>query len=142
MRLVYTPEGQDEPQVWEFALGKLRSQEVEHIERLTGLSYGTEYKDRLLKGNMLARRALLFTLLRRQHPHYKFADVDFADEELTLEQNLDELLETRKVIETLPAIPEAERPAVLEALDQQIAEERERNGEGKAPTPSGESATG
>lgn len=143
MRLVYHPEGSTEPQRWEISLGKFRSLEVEQIEKLTGFDYGNEFKARLMKGNALARRALLFVLLRRQHPTTKFHDVDFADDELQLEMDLDELHETRKVVETSPAISEAERPLVLAALDEQIAEEAERAGvEGKAPTPTGETATG
>ena len=143
MRLVYQPEGSSEPQKWEISLGKFRSLEVEQIEKLTGMDYGNEFKARLMKGNALARRALLFVLLRRQHPTTKFMDVDFADDELQLEMDLEELRETRKVVEVSPVISEAERPLVLAALDEQIAEEAERAGvEGKALTPTGETATG
>lgn len=146
MRLVYQPEGSPEPQRWEISLGKFRSLEVEQIERLTGMDYGNEFKARLMKGNALARRALLFILLRRQHPTTKFMDVDFADDELQLEMDLEELRETRKVVETSPAITEQERPMVLAALDQQIAEEGDRaeqaGAEGKALTPTDETATG
>lgn len=142
MRLVYSPEGQEEPTRWEFKLGKLRSLEVEKIEQLTGWNYGLEYKDKLLNGNSLARRALLFTLQRRSHPHLKFADVDFADDELLVEMSLDELRDARSNAETSPAIPEDRRALVLAALDQQIAEEETRGSEGKALTPTSEGATG
>lgn len=142
MRLVYKPEGQEEPQRWTVALGKFRSLEVEHIEKLTGWDYGSDYQMRLLKGNMLARRALLFTLLRREHPHLKFTDVDFAADEAELEFDVAELRDFRKAAESSKAVSELEREAVLEELDRQIAEELERDGEGKVPTPTSEGATG
>lgn len=136
MRLVYHPEGQDEPTVWAINLGKLRSLELEAIERATGFNYGTEFRDRLLKGNGLARRALLWTFLRRQHATLKFTDVDFADEELTLEFDLDELREIRRTVAESPAVPEPERVAMLAEIDEQIAGLEDQPAEGKAPTPS------
>lgn len=136
MRLVYHPEGQEEPTVWAINLGKLRSLELEAIERATGFNYGTEFRDRLLKGNGLARRALLWTFLRRQHATLKFADVDFADEELILEFDLEELREIRRTVADSPAVPEPERVAMLAEIDQQIAGLEDQPAEGKAPTPS------
>jgi hypothetical protein len=89
MKLKYTPDGA-EAQLWDVQLGKLRSHESEAIEKRTGLHYGGDFKEALLKGGMLARRALLFTMLRRTHHTIRFDDVDFADDELELQFDLDE----------------------------------------------------
>lgn len=140
MRLVYQPEGQPEPQEWTVDLGRLRSQEVEQIEKLTGLDYGSDYKTRLMKGNSLARRALLYTLQRRAHPHIRWTDVDFADAELVLAFDLPELREIHKAVMESSAVPEAERPAVLEELERQISAAEAV--QGKALTQTVESATG
>lgn len=141
MRLVYHPEGQEQPTEWVINLGKFRSLEVEAIERVTGYNYGTEFRERLLKGNSLARRALLWTLQRRSHPTMKFADVDFADDELALELDRDELVEARRVVAEAATLPELEQAAVLAELDRQIAALAEAAQEGKALTPSGDGDT-
>src|SRR5690349_14550535 len=110
MFLTYQPDGQTEPRRWTLNLGKLRSMEIEAIEKATGFNYGTDFKDKLLRGNGLARRALLWTLQRREHPTLKFADVDFADDELQLEMDVDELAESRAAIADAD-LPEAEKAA-------------------------------
>jgi len=136
--LRYTPEG-SEPQEWPIDLGKLRTMEVEAIEKVTGLDYGVEYKQRLLKGNGRARRALLWTLLRRRHSTLRFEDVDFADAELELGMDKGELAEMRKTLTEVP-MDEGERAIALSLIDQQI--ETAPEAPGKALSPSGADATG
>jgi len=136
--LRYTPDGGD-IQEWTVQLGRFRSQEIEQIERITGLDYGTEFKSRLLKGNGKARRALLWTLQRRDHPRIKFEDVDFADDELTLVMDRAELEETREMLATV-AMPDDERAMAYAMLERQISEAPEPPG--KANTGNAESATG
>lgn len=118
MYLIYTPDGGAE-QRWTFKLGKLRTMEIEAIERLTDLDYGSQFKQKLLQGNAKARRALLFTFLRREHPHIKFTDVDFADDELRLDMDREEWQETRAEVEKA-AMSEEMRAQVLEAIDASI----------------------
>jgi hypothetical protein len=146
MFLTYRPDGQDE-QRWEVKLGKFRSMEIEAIEKVTGLDYGTAFKDKLIKGNGLARRALLWTLQRREHPTIRFADIDFADDELQLELDRDELLQSREAIADADGIGPDEKAMALSLIDAQLAdfdERREAAGDdpGKAPTPSDASSTG
>ncbi|MER7002204.1 hypothetical protein ABT297_04035 [Dactylosporangium sp. NPDC000555] len=143
MFLVYKPEDGD-AQRWTVQLGKLRSGEIEQIEKLTGFDFGTDYKTRLMRGNALARRALLFTMLRRAHPRTRFADVDFADDELTLEMDVAELTELRTAIEEADALSDDERKLAISQIDRQLAEAADegREPEGKAPTPSSDVATG
>lgn len=121
MFLKYTPDGGDE-QKWTFKLGKLRSMETEAIEKLTGLDYGVPFKQALMQGNTRARRALLYTFLRRQHPTIRFADVDFADDELVLDMDVEEWQEMRAEVERSTTVDESTKAEVLAAIDASIAE--------------------
>jgi hypothetical protein len=82
--LVYQPEGSEEPTRWPYNPRKLMSVEREFIERQVGLPFA-EFTQTVLKGSSVARRALLFVMLKRDHPTTKYADVDFAWDELRLE---------------------------------------------------------
>ncbi|GAA0348719.1 hypothetical protein PV735_31575 [Streptomyces turgidiscabies] len=133
MYLVYQPEGSEEPQRWKYNPKKLLTPEREDIERRTGYDFA-EFTTRVLKGNSLCRRALLYVFLRRDHAKVRYEDVAFAWDELTLEHSKGELLLMReKVSETVPADQLA---AVLEKLDEEIAEAFEDpDEEGKASLP-------
>ncbi|GGN96187.1 hypothetical protein GCM10010112_87200 [Actinoplanes lobatus] len=127
MLLTYHPAGQETPEVFEFRLQTLRSPEIEAIERRTGMDYGTDYRERLLKGNMLARRALLWTFLRRRHPYLKFDEVEVADGELILSMDLGELAEQRAQVLKLAqagAVDPDDVDLALAAIDMQVAEWR------------------
>lgn len=138
MYLTYRPDG-GEPQSWTVNLGKLRSLETEAIEKVTGLDYGTDFKQKLLKGNTLARRALLWTMLRRTHPTVRFGDVDFADDELQLQMDRQELTDVRqRLLDT--DMPEAERSLALQMIDFELITAPEPAG--KAPANASENGTG
>jgi hypothetical protein len=137
--LRYTPEGSD-TQEWVVQLGKLRVFDIEAIERVTDMAYGTEYKQALMKGNGKARRALLWTMLRKAHPTLKYADVDFADDELVLQLDTDELAELKAAVEASTGIPEADKVLALEALDADLRTAPAPPG--KAPSPSAEPSIG
>lgn len=140
MYLIYTPDGDKaQEQRWTFALGKLRSKEIEQIEKLTGLQYGVPYKQALLQGGALARRALLWTFLRRQHPTTRFNDVDFADDELELDMDRAEWIELRDEVESSTHMDQATKEQALAQIDKSIAEADEEPG--KAPSSSSESGT-
>ncbi|MCX4468969.1 hypothetical protein OOK41_01345 [Micromonospora sp. NBC_01655] len=125
MRLTYSPEGET-TQSWPINLGRLRVAECEAIERRTGLAYGTEFKEALLKGATTARRALLWTLLRREHPRTRYEDVDFFDDELVLEFDVAELREMRAGAEAEPGIDEQRRAMALAAIDAEIRTAEQR----------------
>jgi hypothetical protein len=143
--LKYHPAGQDEPQVWEFKLGAMRSVDIEAIERRTPWEFGGEFKQRLLKGSALARRALLWVLLRRTDAFLKFDDIEFADDEVTLEMDGGEIVEYidgfKKAIERGLGDPD-ELEQAIGMLEAQLVEWQEAHPEqdaetaGKAPTPS------
>ena len=84
MFLVYQPEGSDEPKRWPYNPRKLMTAEREAIERRCDMTFA-EFTQAVLKGSSLARRALLWVMLKREHPTMKFDDVEFAWDELKLE---------------------------------------------------------
>lgn len=133
MYLKYEPEGSDEPKRWKYQPKKLMSAEREMLERYTGKNF-TEFSTDVLKGNSKCRRALLYLYLKREHPTLKFDDVDFAWDELSLEHSKGELLLMREnVAESVPA---EQLAAVLEKLDQEIAEaDEDPEEQGKAQLP-------
>lgn len=139
MFLVYRPADEDE-QRWEVKLGKLRTMECEAIEKRTGMDYGTTFKEKLLRGNALARRAFLWTMLRRSHPTLRFEDVDFSDDELELQLDKDEIAESREKIAAAEGLDETERAMMLAVLDEQL--ETAPEAPGKAQSSTSESATG
>lgn len=132
MYLTYRPEGSDEPTRWKYEPLKLMSVEREKLEQLTGRDF-TDFTKGVVAGNSLCRRALLFVFLKREHPTTRFADVDFAWDELELEYSRAELEEIRA--EAAEKAPAAERDAILAQLDEEIATAPEET-EGKAPQPS------
>jgi len=131
--LVYKPEGADEPKRWKYNPKKLMSAEREMLERRTGKNF-SEFTVDVQKGNSLCRRALLFMYLKREHPTIKYDDVDFAWDELTLEHSKGELLLMRENV--AGSVPPDQLAAVLEKLDEEIAEAFEDpEEEGKASLP-------
>jgi hypothetical protein len=87
--VVYEPEGSEEPTRWVYNPRKLMSAEREAIERQTGLMY-SEFTQMVIQGSSICRRALLFVMLKRDHPTTKWGDVDFAWDELRLEYSRSE----------------------------------------------------
>jgi hypothetical protein len=131
--LVYQPEGESEPQRWQYNPLKLRATEREMLERRTDLNF-SEFTGKVLQGSSLCRRALLFLFLRRQHPRIKWEDVDFAWDELRLEYSKQELTQMReKVADTLSG---RELEAALIQVDAEIiAAYDDADSEGKAQLP-------
>jgi hypothetical protein len=131
--LVYSPEGSDEPKRWKYEPKKLMSAEREMLERYTSKNF-TEFTVDVQKGNSKCRRALLYLYLKREHPTLKFDDVDFAWDELTLEHSKGELLLMRENV--AGSVPAEQLAAVLEKLDEEIAQAYEDPAEeGKAQLP-------
>lgn len=120
MFLAYTPEG-GEPQRWEFNPGKIRSDEAEAIERCTGWDWA-EFSVHVLNNSVLARRALLWTFLRRTHSVIRFEDVRFTLDEVELEFDAAELGSIREGVAASQRFSsDAERDSTLAQLDRLVA---------------------
>ncbi|MFC5946595.1 hypothetical protein, partial [Micromonospora harpali] len=113
MYFVYKPEGSSEWQKWKFEPEKLLSPEAEAIERKTGLDFG-EFVQKA-RFNMRCRRALLWVLLKREHPRLTFEDVQISMEQTDFRFTRAEYDEMRaKAHEQFDG---AELDAFLEQLD-------------------------
>jgi hypothetical protein len=130
MYLVYQPDGSDEPKRWEYKPGKLMSAEREMLERRTERTFDKFNQD-VIQGSGVCRRALLFMYLKRDHAGVKFADVDYATDELELEFSKAEFGEMIEgVSEQLVG---AERDAALAALNKEMATAYEEPGKALSP---------
>lgn len=142
MFLEYTPQGQP-TQRWHFQPGRLKTGSMILLEKQTGLKYGQEFKQTLMMGGTLARKALLWLFLRQDHPTVKFDDVDFYDDELLLVQDKDEIEAEIEALKDLDGIPEDQRLAGLSMLRSQLLTAPDAPGkapEGTPATPEGEPA--
>jgi hypothetical protein len=119
VKLTYTPDGSDKPQVWRYEPDKLLSSEAIAIEKVTGWSY-EEFGMHLVQRAMLARKALLWVLLKRNEPTLRFDQIDPPVSAIELEYDLDELTAMRAEVEKNEDLTDAERRAALEFFDSEI----------------------
>jgi hypothetical protein len=128
--LVYEPEGAEEPQRFQYKPQKLMSAEREALERRSRLDFA-DFTKGVLNGNAVCRRALLWVMLKRQHPTTTYEDVDFAWDELRLEYSKQEYeLMRDNLIEAGNADPEQ-----IDQLNREIATAIDEESEGKALPP-------
>lgn len=118
MFFTYKPADGDE-QRWTFKPNKMPNHEAEAIEKRTDWTYGT-FCIKLQQGSTLARRALLWVFLRRQHPTIRFEDVRFETGELELEMDAGELAAMRQQVESSNAFDDETKAAALEQMDEQL----------------------
>lgn len=132
MFLEYHPAGSAEPTRWRYDPRKLMSVEREKCESLTGLDF-SDFTKHVVNGNSRCRRALLFIMLKRDHPTTKFEDVDFAWDELQLVHSRQELELLKE--EARDNVTGDQLAAVLERLDEEIAAAPDDEESGKARPP-------
>ncbi|MEU6279509.1 hypothetical protein [Streptomyces sp. NPDC047028] len=129
MYLVYKPDG-GEAQRFPYKPQKLMSAEREALERRSRMDFA-DFTKGVLNGNAVCRRALLWVLLKREHPVLKYEDVDFSWDELRLEYSKQEYeLMRDQIIEAGNADPEQ-----IDALNREIATAIDEESEGKALPP-------
>jgi hypothetical protein len=143
MFVTYKPAGETARE-WVFKPGDMLNRESEQIEKVTGLTW-EEFLQQLQKGLTLARRALLWTLLRRDHSVLRFPDVEFRQGELAVEYDRAELEEIRAGLLDPSAQARAEKSgqdidAMLAAVEAQLEKARE-DPNPKAPANSSDSVT-
>lgn len=132
MFLIYRPGDGDEQQ-WTFKPNKMPSHECEAIEKRTGWTYA-EFGVQLQKGSALARRALLWAFLRRQHPVIRFEDLNPAYGEVELEYDAAELETMLAQVEATSAMDADTKAAAVEQIRQQLADARPDPDGPKAPS--------
>lgn len=130
MYLVYQPEGAEEPQRFLYKPQKLMTAEREALERRSGRDFA-DFTKGVLNGNAICRRALLWVMLKRQHPTTRFEDVDFAWDELRLEYSKQEYeLMRENLIDSGTASPDQ-----IDQINREIATAIDEESEGKALPP-------
>lgn len=142
MDVTYTPEG-GAAQTWNFNAGRVRTAEAEQIESRSGMRY-EEWVLAIQQGSARARRVLLWHLMRRDHPRYRFEDTpDFYMDELVLEYDAAELGELLARLDD-PSIELDDEAAskVRLLLTSEIEAAKARGDLGKAPaSPDSETPT-
>lgn len=134
MLVTYRPDGDEAQAVrWSFdARRGVRALEREAIERAAGMTYAA-WVDAVTEGSSLARRVLLWHLLRREHRATRLDDVDFAWDDLTVEWTKGEL---RRSLDDLSKLETAEaqrqRALILALMDD--APEDPEPGEARRPS--------
>jgi len=129
MHVTYAPEDPTEgdPQEWDFDLKRIRSRDAEQIEKAFGGSWD-EFEGALQVGNVKARRAMLWHLLRQQHPLMQLRDVpDFYTGELVVQYTVAELVVLRERVESVRG-DEERKELMLAALDAELVAARVREG--------------
>jgi hypothetical protein len=139
MLVKYTPENGDAKE-WEFDPERVRQSEAEQIEKRSGLAYG-EWARAVGNGNSKACRVLLWHLMRRDHPSYRYEDVpDFYVSELVIDLAVSELQRIRERIADSDIDPDRKQEA-LDGIDLELAkrlgkDELDPSDLGKAPSDS------
>jgi hypothetical protein len=94
VKFIYAPE--DGPQQeWQFNPMRLMNVEAEMLEGVGG-DFWDDYASagqKLLSGNVRARRAFLWLFLRRNQPDLRFQDLAFRIDEVRIEVEDDDLTE-------------------------------------------------
>lgn len=91
MKITYAPQG-GEPQVFQFDIARLTTDELEDLESVGGLQWGTfgEWANVANRGGWRAWRAGLWVMLKRQNPTLEFEQVKPAGAEMDVDQSGDD----------------------------------------------------
>lgn len=115
MIIVYSPEGGDVHR-WDLKDVRIMAVEAEEVERVTDLDWAAA-RAKIVKGSMLALRAVAFVLLKREQPTLRYGQFNPAAAELDFEYNATERAAIRASIEADDDLSEAERAAILAEFD-------------------------
>lgn len=119
MIVTFTPEDGD-TQRFHFNPRKIKATQAEMIERRYGGRWNL-WIDEVSLGSMTARRVLLWFLLQRQHPVFRWEDTpDFCMDELLVELDRDELTRARDAVAARADLEDELRERALAAFDEQI----------------------
>lgn len=142
MLITYRPDGGDE-RTWPYKPSDLPYEDAERLEDLLDCTFD-EFKAKVVRGGLKARRALLWLLLRRENAKLRFTDVQLRRTgELLVEWDADEIAQMRATTLDAEDLEEADRDAFLETLDRwesRDASTEVADGPKESPAPSTGSA--
>lgn len=116
MIIVYAPEG-GETHRWDLKEIRILATEAEAVERVTDLEWEAA-RTKIVKGSMLALRAVAWVLMKRTDPSLRYAQFAPAAAELSYEYSKEERAAIRANVETSPDISDEERAAILAEFDE------------------------
>ncbi|MFF5004687.1 hypothetical protein ACFY3G_17875 [Streptomyces phaeochromogenes] len=111
MIIVYSPEGGDTHR-WDLKEIRIMAVEAEEVERVTDLDWAAA-RAKIVKGSMLALRAVAWVLLKRAQPTLRYGQFQPAAAELDFAYSPAERAAIRANIEADPDLTEDERAAIL-----------------------------
>lgn len=131
MHIEYKPADGD-AQTWNFCPDNVKSSEAIRIEQAYDEPWD-EFVGEVQRGQMEARRLLLWHLLSQTHPTLRVADVpDFTAGQLVVHFSTAELEKIRTRNEQT-AMPARRREKVLAMIDRELAEAEAREGQRRNP---------
>lgn len=119
MILIYEPEG-GERRTWNLKEIRFMSSEAETVERSTGLEW-QEAKARVIKGSMLALRAIVWVLVKRDQPALRYTQFDPAENEIGVDFDTEEWAVVRDELANSPDLDDEQRAIALAQLDAEAA---------------------
>ncbi|MFC4611154.1 hypothetical protein ACFO9E_25670 [Streptomyces maoxianensis] len=119
MILIYEPQG-GERRTWNLKEIRFMSSEAETVERSTGLEW-QEAKARVVKGSMLALRAIVWVLVKRDEPSLRYTQFDPAETEIGVDFDTEEWAVVRDEIANSPDMDDEQRAAALAQIDAEAA---------------------
>lgn len=148
MRVVYAPEGQD-PREWNLLPARIMEKRAEMIERRYAKLIGEksapfeQWRMALLQDEASARRVALWHLLSLDHPTLRIEDLDYIRGDLKITASKTELGDLRLTLQAAGGLDDAQREAMLAAIDAQIeTAPDDQDDAGKALSPSSANDTG
>lgn len=116
MIIVYAPEGGDAHR-WDLKEIRIMATEAEAVERVTDLDWATA-RAKIVKGSMLALRAVAWVLLKRQQSTLRYTQFNPAAAELDFEYDAAERKAIRANVEADPDLTDDEKAVILAEFDE------------------------
>jgi hypothetical protein len=118
--ITYTP-AEGEKREWQFTPRKLMSPEAEAIEKVTKWTF-QEFGAKFLAGSMLAYRAVVWIMLKRENPPLRFDDVSICMDDISVGFDDQESAQIREVLLADPDLDPEQRANLTEILGEDEAE--------------------
>ena len=120
MIITYTPED-GEKREWQFEPRRLMSPEAEAIEKVTHWTF-QEFSSKFLAGSMLAYRAVVWIMLKREDPPLRFQDVSICLDDLSIGFDDVEQIRIREALLADPDLDPEQRQNLIDILGEDEAE--------------------
>lgn len=126
MLITYTPDD-GEKQEYEFIPGKLLSPESEAIEEVGGYAWDSfeEFGVKFFKGNVRARRAALWIMMKRHNPRLKFEQLSFRANQVDVDYSPKERQMILEAMLSDPDIDPEQKEHLTEALEREAVSDAE-----------------